>query len=62
MLVIEEMFSGTVVVTLEMEVVGCEVWEMMIDSVVVNGAKIMMHTMHDLNIQLALAWLTYRNF
>ena len=43
MLVIDEMFSGTVVDTLEMEVVGCEVWEVMIDSVVVKGAKIMMH-------------------
>ena len=42
---IDGIFSGTVVVTLEVEVVDCEVWAVMVASVVVIGdSEIMMHT------------------
>jgi hypothetical protein len=60
-LVIDEISSGTVVVTLEVEVADCEVWAVVIASVVVNGSGNMVHTMIK-NYALQLAWfmITYR--
>jgi hypothetical protein len=44
--VVDGIFSGTVVVTLDsLEVVGCEVWAVVIASVVVSSAEIMVDTM-----------------